>query len=151
MFYLSNYLEQNRGEYYARLKAISREQDWTGWISFFLTAVIEQAKTNNSRTKLIMNLYESTKEKIRDITRSQHSSQLLDALFDRPIFRVKELATRIGMPKATAHSLLKQLEKEKLIIVIKRGSGRRSSLLGFPELLNIAEGRAVFRNIDIDV
>jgi Fic family protein len=44
MFYLSAYLETHREEYYERLNAISRERDWTGWITFFLKAVIEQAK-----------------------------------------------------------------------------------------------------------
>jgi Fic family protein len=36
MFYLSDYLESHRDVYYARLQAISREADWTGWIAFFL-------------------------------------------------------------------------------------------------------------------
>lgn len=34
MFYLSEYLESHRDEYYARLKAISAEGDWNGWIAF---------------------------------------------------------------------------------------------------------------------
>ena len=36
MFYLSSYLEKNRGEYYARSENISKEDDWEGWINFFL-------------------------------------------------------------------------------------------------------------------
>ena len=34
-FYLSEFLEANRGEYYDRLLAISRDGDWTGWCAFF--------------------------------------------------------------------------------------------------------------------
>ena len=36
MFYLSEYLESQRDLYYARLRAISQDGDWTGWIAFFL-------------------------------------------------------------------------------------------------------------------
>ena len=145
MFYLSSYLEQHRSEYYARLKAISAEGDWTGWIIFYLRAVVEQAKVNNSRVRDIIKLYERTKEEIRQITKSQYSSQLLDALFDRPIFKVNELSKRIQIPKPTAHSLISQLEKNGLIIILKAGAGRRSTTYAFPELLNIAEGREVIR------
>jgi Fic family protein len=147
MFYLSDYLEKNRSEYYARLKAISSKGDWTGWIVFYLNAVVQQARANNLRTKEIMKLYENTKTKIRDITHSQYSMQLLDAFFDKPIFVVNQLCERIKIPKATAHSLLRQLEKEGVIMTIKPGAGRRSAMLAFPELLNIAEGREVFRHL----
>jgi Fic family protein len=145
MFYLSNYLEKNRGEYYARLKAISAKGDWTGWIAFYLKGVVEQAKLNNLRTRAIMTLYESTEEKIRQVTRTRHSFQLLDAFFDRPVFRINELGQRINMPKPTAHNIIRQLEKEGMIVVLREGAGRRPATYAFPELLNIAEGREVFR------
>lgn len=35
MFYISAYFEANRNEYYERLLAISREDDWSGWCGFF--------------------------------------------------------------------------------------------------------------------
>lgn len=146
MFYLSDYMERNRGEYYARLKAISSEGDWTGWIIFYLNAVVEQAKINNSKTRAIMKLYEDTKNKIREITRSQYSMQLVDSFFVQPIFVVTQLCERTGIPKASAHSLLKQLEKEGVIITLRQGSGSRSAMLVFPELLDIAEGREVLRH-----
>jgi Fic family protein len=43
MFYLSAYLENHREEYYQRLKSISQEGDYNGWIVFFLQAITEQA------------------------------------------------------------------------------------------------------------
>ncbi|MDR1684154.1 MAG: Fic family protein, partial [Elusimicrobiota bacterium] len=41
MFYISEYFEKNRTEYYARLAGISQNDDWQGWIEFFLKAVEE--------------------------------------------------------------------------------------------------------------
>lgn len=145
MFYLSDYMERNRDEYYARLKAISSEGDWTGWIIFYLTAVVEQAKINNAKTRAIMNLYEDTKTRVREITRSQYSMQLVDSFFAQPIFVVTQLCARTGIPKASAHSLLKQLENAGVIITLRAGSGNRSAMLVFPELLDLAEGREVVR------
>jgi Fic family protein len=143
MFYLSAYLEANRPEYYARLAAITRDNDWTGWTAFFLRAIAEQAKTNIVRVQAILSLYERMKTQVRDITRSQHSAQIVDALFDRPIFRIGDFATRANIPKPTAHPLLKQLQEAGLLKQLREGSGRRPAILAFPELLNIAEGRSV--------
>ena len=38
--------ERNRNEYYERLLAISRDDDWTGWCVFFLKAIQIQALEN---------------------------------------------------------------------------------------------------------
>jgi len=143
MFYLSEYLEANRDEYYARLKAITAEGDWTSWIAFFLRAITKQAKANTERTRHIMALYEDMKRRVREVTHSQHSAALVDALFDRPIFRVADVARRAGIPKPTAHVLVRQLEEAGILKTIREGAGRRAAILAFPELLNLAEGRQV--------
>lgn len=35
-FYLSEYLEENRSEYYDKLLAVSAKNDWNGWIKYML-------------------------------------------------------------------------------------------------------------------
>lgn len=144
MFYLSAWLERHRDEYYERLRAISREGDWTGWIAFFLQALTEQAEENRVRTEAIMALYEEMKVRVRDITRSQHSAQIVDALFDRPIFRIADLAEKSGIPKPTAHSLVRQLIEEEILSTLREGAGRRAAIIAFPQLLNLAEGKDAF-------
>ncbi len=144
MFYLSAWLERNRDEYYERLQSISKENDWTGWVAFFLRAVVEQAEENRVRTEGIMALYEEMKVRVRDITHSQHSAQIVDALFDRPIFRIADLADRADIPRPTAHSLVRQLIKEDLLSTLREGAGRRAAIIAFPQLLNLAEGRDAF-------
>ena len=143
MFYLSSYLEANREEYYVRLQNISREGDWNGWIAFFLQAITEQAKNNNAKVKAIMALYDSMKGQIHEITRSQFTVHLLDAIFDKPIFETTDLVTRTGIHKPTAMSLIRQLKAANILQELRPGSGRRAAVLCFPELLNIAEGRKI--------
>lgn len=143
MFYLSSYLESNRDEYYVRLQNVSRKDDWNGWIAFFLKAITAQAENNSAKVKSIMGLYESMKSRIQDITHSQYTVQLLDAIFDRPIFETTDFLKRTGIHKATAMGLLRQLKVANILHELRPGSGRRAAVLCFPELLNIAEGRKI--------
>lgn len=90
-----------------------------------------------------MALHEHTKEQARKLTHSQHSTPLVDALFERPIFRVKDLCERLNIKKPTLRSLITQLLDADIIVTLKEGAGRRPATLAFPQLLNIAEGREV--------
>lgn len=143
MFYLSSYLEAKQEEYYVRLQNISREGDWNGWIAFFLQAINEQAKNNNAKVKAIMGLYDAMKKQIHEITHSQYTVHLLDAIFDRPIFETTDFVKRTGIHKPTAMSLLRQLKGASILKELRPGSGRRAAVLCFPELLNIAEGKRI--------
>lgn len=147
MFYLSQYLEEHREEYYVRLSAISTENDWNGWITFFLKAIEIQARQNSVRVKAIMNLYEKMKMRIHEITRSQYSVHLLDALFNRPIFRVSDVVVELnknhGIHNKTVSALMRQLTKAGILKILSAGSGRRSGVMCFPQLLNVAEGRTI--------
>ncbi len=144
MFYLSAYLEAHRDIYYARLQNISRQGDWNGWIEFFLNAVAVQAQENSHRVNAIMKLYENIKTRIHEITRSQYVIQLLDALFNRPIFMTTDLIREVGIHKPTMMGLLRQLKEHGILRELRPASGRRAAVLGFPELLNIAEGKDIF-------
>ncbi|MCK4577773.1 MAG: Fic family protein [Candidatus Marinimicrobia bacterium] len=144
MFYLSEYLEANRDEYYRRLQGISQNNQWNEWIIYFLGAVAQQAKRNTEKVVTILTLYEEMKKRIRALTHSQYSIQLLDAIFYRPIFRTNEFIERSGIPKPTGLRMLRQLKEHATLETIREGAGSRPPILLFPELLNIVEGRDVF-------
>lgn len=143
MFYLSEYLEAHRELYYARLRAISQEGDWTGWIEFFLEAIIRQAQNNIDRVQHILSLYEDMKRRLEELTRSQYTIRILDALFDRPVFQSSDFIARTGIPKQTALPFLRKMREAGILHPLREQSGRRSAILAFKELLNSAEGRRV--------
>ncbi|MGB5964646.1 MAG: Fic/DOC family N-terminal domain-containing protein [Sulfurimonadaceae bacterium] len=143
MFYLSAYLERHREEYYARLSAISSENDWNGWIEFFLKAITVQAKENALKVQKMTQLYDEMKERIVEATRSQYAIQVLDAIFFQPVFKTTDFVTRTGITKQTALALLKQIREAGDLVVIREGRGRQASILAFPALLTIAEGKEV--------
>lgn len=142
MFYLSAFLEANREEYYVRLQRISKESDWTGWIEFFLKAIVEQSKANTQKAKDIMGLYDQMKVQVRDATHSQHAAQLVDSLFTRPIFGAQHIA-EAGIPRPTAHLLIRQLLEAEIIVILSPAAGRRPAIYAFPKLVNIADGQEV--------
>lgn len=143
-FYVSAYLEARREEYYERLLAVSRDDDWTGWCVFFLTALTEQARDNEARAKAIIELYGQKKEWITDLTHSQHAIRALDWFFGRPIFKTSDFVRSAQIPKPTANRIVRLVRDGGLLRELRPGSGRRSSILVFSDLLNIAEGRPVF-------
>jgi len=143
MFYLSEYLENNREEYYMRLRAISDEGDWNNWIAFFLRAIIEQAKQNSLRVTQIQALYDGMKDIIHKTTHSQYTVHILDAIFDSPIFETTSLIKKSKIHKPTAMGLLRQLKEADIIKELRPGSGRRPAVLSFPKLINIAEGKKI--------
>lgn len=146
MFYMSEYLEEHRSEYYDRLLAITEEGDWHGWILFFLNGVVLQAEANLSKVREIRDLYEETKRRVVEITHSQFAIGAVDSLFSQPIISGTAFAQRAGFTnRVTANNMLRQLEATGLIRRVREGSGRTPAIYALPQLINIAEGRTVFR------
>lgn len=81
MFYLSAYLETNRDVYYQRLNGIITENDWKGWINFFLIAVVDQAGINCEKAREIVSSYYRMKKEVIVSIHSQFSIQTLDTLW----------------------------------------------------------------------
>lgn len=138
-FYISNYLEKNRDSYYQRLNAISSKKDWNGWIEFFLKTVTYEAKNNSQKVKKVIALYDEMKKRVPEITHSQFSTQILDALFQRPLFRVNDFEVSTGIKRNTMKKCLQKLKEAGIIAENTPRKGRASSLLFFPRLLEITD------------
>lgn len=129
--------DQNREEYYARLLALSRDNDWDGWIDFFLRGVEHQAHENAGKAKKIIALYSAKKTDIPDILRSKYSVRVIDALFIRPIFTIHDFVTDSGIPYESGQKIIGTLKKNSVISVRKEGRGRSPSVYEFSDLLAI--------------
>ena len=143
-FYLSEYLEENRDEYYDRLLAISEQGDWSGWVEFFLRAVTTQAETNIEKAKSILKLHEQLRDWIVDATHSQYGVRALDWMFVHPIFSTPDFIESAEIPAATARGIVRKLREHGMLKELSPSAGRRSAILAFWELLNIAEGANAF-------
>ena len=141
MFYISAYFEARRDAYHDGLLAVSRDRDWTGWCRFFLEAVRVQAEENLTKAQGIIDLYESLKRHVAELTRSRYAIRALDWIFQYPIFRSSDFTSTAGIAERTARRILDVLCKAGVLRIVNPGSGRRTTVLVFPALLNVAEGR----------
>ena len=135
-FYLSEYLESHRDKYYRALLDISKNDNWDGWITFFLQAIIEQSKENIIKAKKIIGLYEQKKQRITELTKSQFSIKILDALFMMPIFQSQDFIKISKIPKASTFRYIGILEKNGVISSNKK---RKNKLYFFNKLLDIVK------------
>ena len=139
MFYISAYFEARRDEYYERLLAVSRDNDWTGWSMFFLQAVQAQAEDNLRKAQAILSLYDSLKHRFAQLTHSQYAIHALDWIFQRPIFKSSDFINEPLIPEGSSKRILRILKKEQIIQEIMPSGGRRSAVLALPSLLRAAE------------
>ncbi len=133
-FFMSEYLESHRNEYYDSLKSISDLNDWSQWLHFFLDAFISQADSNIKLTSAILDLYDKYKIDIIEYTHSQYALPCLDFLFSRPIFSSSSFKKESGIPHTSTNRLLRKLEDVGIINCIAKGAGSKPSYFIFNEL-----------------
>jgi Fic family protein len=144
MFYLSEYLEENKDEYCQALDSISKQNNWSGWIEFFLVAIRVQAIRNTEKAKSILHLYEALKMEFQRATKSQFSQSALDAFFQQPIINTNKFMNLTGITnRTTLGKILTQLEHTGFIKLLKQASGRKSAVYALPELVHLAEGKKI--------
>lgn len=134
MFYLSEYFEAHRSDYYLYLQKISKSGDWLSWIKFFLTAIDEQAKASYNKVNAILSLYKSLEAKITDVPAPKHYIKVLDFIFSTPIFSTKMMVDQLAIPRATCSVILRHLSESGVIRSYGQG---RSSRYSFDELRRI--------------
>ena len=144
MFYISAYLESHRDEYYDRLLAVSRDNDWSGWCAFFLQVVRIQAEENLAKAQAILDLYNRMKTRFAELTHSQYSIHALDWVFEWPIFKSSDFVHSANIPEPTAKRILQVLKQNEILKTVLQGGGRKAAVLAYSKLLNIAEGYDAF-------
>jgi len=145
-FYLSAFFEARRDDYVLRLRDLGQPGSWTRWAAFFIEGVAVQAEANTRKARAIQDLYERLKKQTLDLTRSQFAVPLLDFMFERPIFRGSDPNKLPQMPSPPMiANLLGKLKEHRVLHTVREGAGRRPQVLALAELINLCEGKQVFR------
>lgn len=144
-FYLSAWLEERRSEYCQALRELGRSAGaWNAWVEFFLRGVAEQARDNEQKVKGMLALHRTMRDRALEATRSVYVVPLLDEVFARPIFKLRQLELGAKAPSLqTLTSLVQVLCELKILRRIRAGGPRKPALYACPELLNLCEGRRV--------
>ncbi|OQY01656.1 MAG: hypothetical protein B6I26_03375 [Desulfobacteraceae bacterium 4572_130] len=115
MFYLSEYFELHRDEYYEKLQNISKNNDWKSWINFFLIATEKQSIKNIEKVQEILKLYNDLKEKIINIPTPKNAIKVLDFLFSMPIFDSRNFMEETEIKENPSFRIIKHLLDKNII------------------------------------
>jgi Fic family protein len=137
LLYLSQYLNDNRPEYYDRLTAIHRRGDWEGWVVFFLRGVQQTADDATRIAYEILNLFAEHTTLIRSQSASPNAPRLLEYLFTQPIVDVNQVRDQLGVTFQTADSLVRQFASLGLLEEIT--GGQRSRKFRYSPYLRLFE------------
>lgn len=137
VFYISEYLEANRDQYYDRLRSISQEGDWEAWLRFFLQAVTKQAEQNALKASQVLSLYQQMKLRITAISNSPHVIQILDTMFANPMINSTSFIRQSGLNNQTGRRILNKLKDEKILSTLQPSAGSRPEILLFKDLMDI--------------
>ena len=114
LLYLSAYFEASRREYYAHLLAVTEEDAWEEWLSYFLRGVAEQSEDALSRIQRIDELLGGWREELAD-TNSRLPERALELFVGNPFWTVGKLAERTKVAFTTAQRAIDRLEAAGIV------------------------------------
>ena len=138
VLYLSRYIIQHKREYYLRLRAVTEQQDWEGWLLFMLAAVEETARWTTGRILAIRALFDATVARCRlELPRRVYSKELMELIFAQPYVRIQTLIDAGIAQRDTASNYLHELARIGILQPEKHG---REMLYRHPALLEVLQG-----------
>ena len=152
-FFVSESLEKDKFKYYQLLNntrvVITDEEDnkeqylkdmqtaknnFTEWVEFFLESCIKQCDKDLEKIDAIDSLYEKISDKAKELIRTPGILQVIDLIFEYPIFTTKLIRDKIKIAPATLNGYLAKLVEAK--VIYSDGKNRNRKYL-FYDLLNI--------------
>lgn len=134
ILYLSNYINNNKSEYYSLFTSFREEDNYEEWILYILKGIEETSKNTIKLIKLIideMNLY---KEEFIAKLPKIYSDELLDSLFYEVYTRINYIEDKCNVTRQTAATYLNQLVEIGLLEYEKVG---RESIYKNTRLINL--------------
>ena len=119
--YLSQYIINNKTEYYKRLRHVTETDKWESWILYMLDMVENTAKNGLIRLKKMLSLMNVITESIKEKLPNAYSKELIEILFRLPYTKRQYLIdVNLGTPK-TVGNYLKSLEEHGYLRSVKVG------------------------------
>ncbi|WP_392348253.1 Fic family protein [uncultured Polaribacter sp.] len=119
--YLSEYIIKNKADYYTKLRMVTENNDWEGWILYMLEMVEYTAKKGLERLRNVTSLMEQMATEIKETLPKVYTKELIEILFRLPYTKRQFLIdAKLGTPKTVGNYLM-ELEKSGFLISEKVG------------------------------
>jgi Fic family protein len=140
LLYLSNFIEENRQEYYDRLLAVSQRGAWELWLRFFLDGVHSQAKDAVQRIARLRELRTQYRKKFEGDRSSKKLERMVDYLISSPITSISQAQEILDMGSYT--TIQRHIEKLVLLGIMREVTGKgRNRIYCADQILKVLEER----------
>lgn len=122
ILYLSNYIIENKSDYYRLLQQLRDDENWEEWLLFIIHGI---EKTSRETIELIIQIKElmmNYKHKLRDNYKF-YSQDLLNNLFKHPYTKIEFIVTDLKVSRITAANYLNKLAEDGLLKKERIGTG----------------------------
>ncbi len=122
LLYLSLYLKANRQAYYDHLQSVRETGDWEGWITFFLTGVIETANQATETAQTIIRQFAKDRQRIEQSGKATAALLTIhNYLQGNPITTTAKLREACGVSLPT---VLRNLATLETLDIVKEITGK---------------------------
>jgi len=111
ILYLSSYINKNKGEYYARLNAVNKNEEWENWILYILKAVEVTSKQTIRQIQSIRELLKVTIKNVRENAPKIYSKELVENIFEQPYTKIEYITNKLGVERKAASRYLRKLKE----------------------------------------
>jgi len=130
VLFLSKYILDSKDQYYIKLRNVTEKDDWEDWIKYMLEGIEKTAIYTKTKIDGIINLFDETKNLIKERKPKIYSKDLVEVIFKQPYCKIKFIEEAGIAKRLTASKYLQELEeigvlrgkkvgKEKLYVNIK--------------------------------
>lgn len=135
-FYISNFFERNRTDYYDCLQNVRVKNDMLGWIKFFLRASIDTAQSAKIRFKDAVKQVEIYRNYLISKNTSTDSlHRIITAMYGQPVATVSELSDFTGLTVQAVNNSVKILCDDNILSELT--GNKRNRIFSLRDYINI--------------
>ena len=129
-FYISDYFERHRSEYYAALQNTREQNDMKRWICFFLRASIVTARKAKNTFNNVLHLVDEYNKYVAE-KKNMHTTinSIIREMYSRPVTSVAILSDITGISVANINSAVNTLVSDGILSEITGGKRNRVFML----------------------
>lgn len=111
ILYLSSYIIKNKGEYYKRLNAVNKNEEWENWILYMLKAIEVTSKQTIKQIQSIRELLYNTIIEVKEKAPKIYSKELVENIFEQPYTKIEYITNKLGVERKAASRYLRKLKE----------------------------------------